>query len=157
MEGNQQLLRDFYEAFARKDHATMATCYRNDATFGDPVFVALDAEETRAMWRMFCLGGQDLSVTFSDVKADEKTGSARWEARYTFAPTGRSVHNVINASFEFADGRIAKHRDSFGFYKWTRMALGPVGLLAGWTPMVRNKVRKQAAQQLQRFVEGESG
>jgi len=30
--------------------------------------------------------------------------------------------------------------------------LGPSGLLLGWTPMLRGKVRAQAAQALDRFI-----
>jgi hypothetical protein len=54
------------------------------------------------------------------------------------------VVNEIDASMRFEDGLIIEHRDSFDFWKWSRMALGPSGLLLGWTPMVRNKVRAQS-------------
>ena len=103
------------------------------------------------MWRMFCTSGNDIDVTSRDVKADASRGSAHWEAVYAFPKTGRRVHNEIDASFEFADGLIVRHRDDFDLYRWTRMALGPTGALLGWTPIVKNQVRAQAASQLERF------
>lgn len=151
MHENEELITSFYRAFAASDHETMAAAYSDDATFSDPVFPRLTADETRAMWRMFCTGGSGLQVTFQDVAADPATGSARWDARYNFPKTGRNVHNQIAASFVFRDGKIVEHKDDFDFYKWSRMALGPVGVALGWTPIVKNQVRQQAAAQLARF------
>jgi ketosteroid isomerase-like protein len=154
---NAALLTGFYAAFAAKDHAAMAAAYADDATFSDPVFPRLDAAEVRAMWRMFCTGGGDVAVTFSDVEAGDDRGSARWEAVYAFPKTGRRVHNRIASSFTFRDGVIVEQRDDFDFYRWSRMALGPAGALLGWTPLVKNKVRAQAEAQLRRFRAGEAG
>lgn len=129
----------------------MADAYADDATFTDPVFKALDADEARAMWRMFCERGEDLSISYGDVRADDRSGSARWEARYKFSATGRNVHNMIDATFEFEHGKIFRHEDSFDLYRWTRMALGPLGVALGWTPIVQNRVRAEARSQLRRF------
>ena len=151
MHPNEQLLTDFYSAFASGDHVTMENSYTDDATFSDPVFPNLSADEVRAMWRMFCTGGNDVTVHFSDVQADDRSGSARWDAVYRFPRTGRQVHNKIGAAFLFRDGKIVRHKDEFDLYAWTRMALGPVGTAFGWTPIVQGQVRKQAAAQLKRF------
>jgi len=134
----------------------MAACYAPSVRFDDPVFKDLDYERATAMWQMFCETGDDLSVSFDSVKADDARGSATWEARYIFSSSGRPVHNRINASFEFVDGRIALHRDSFDFYAWTRMALGPVGWALGWTPLMKKKVRTMAMGQLDRFIRAKS-
>jgi hypothetical protein len=64
------------------------------------------------------------------------------------------VHNKIDASFRFRDGKIAEHTDDFDLYRWTRMALGPVGVLLGWSPLVKGQVRAQAKNQLARFRDG---
>ena len=153
MHPNAQLLTDFYSAFERKDGVAMAECYAKEARFSDPVFPELDAREARAMWRMFCeRPGSDLAVTFDGVEADDHKGRAHWIARYTFPLTGRSVVNDIEASFDLADGKITRHRDSFDLWKWTRMALGVTGTLLGWSPIVQNKVRRQARSQLDRFM-----
>ena len=80
--------------------------------------------------------------------------SAHWEATYRFSASGRMVHNSIEAEFEFdAAGLISSHRDRFDFWRWTRQALGLPGLLLGWTPMLRAKVRAQAAKGLARFID----
>ena len=129
----------------------MARSYSDAARFSDPVFPDLDAAEVRAMWRMFCTSGNDVDVTFNGVEADDSKGRAHWEAVYSFPKTGRRVHNKIDASFDFAEGRIVRHSDKFDFYRWTRMALGPVGTLMGWTPIVQGQVRTQARSQLKRF------
>lgn len=155
MHPNAQFIDGFYRAFSVKDHATMARSYSDTATFSDPVFPALDADQVRAMWRMFCESGNEITVSHYDVEADDHRGTARWEAIYEFPKTGRRVHNKIDASFEFAGGLITRHRDSFDLYRWTRMALGPLGTLLGWTPIVQNQVRAQAAAQLKRFRAGQ--
>ncbi|MBX7098766.1 MAG: nuclear transport factor 2 family protein [Myxococcaceae bacterium] len=151
---NAALLTSFYEAFQRKDGAAMAALYADDVTFSDEVFVGLEGPRAGAMWRMLCKNGKDLELTFSGVEADDAKGKAHWEARYTFSLTGRKVHNVIDATFTFKDGRIATHVDRFDFYRWARQALGVTGLLLGWTPLVKNKVRAQASASLDRFVAG---
>ena len=155
MSANSELIERFYAAFAARDHATMAASYSDDATFSDPVFPRLNADEVRAMWRMFCTSGNEIELTYSDIDANDRTGAAHWEAIYAFPKTGRRVHNKIDASFTFKDGKIVTHRDNFNLYRWTRMALGPTGTLLGWTPIVQGQVRSQAASQLRRFMAGE--
>jgi ketosteroid isomerase-like protein len=148
MNANEQLITRFYEAFSRRDAATMASCYAPDARFSDPVFPSLQGSEIIDMWTMLTGALRESSITFSDVRADDKGGSAHWEARYLYSATGRRVHNIIEARFTFADGRFATHRDQFDLWRWSRQALGPVGLLLGWSPIVRNKVQATAAQRL---------
>ncbi|MEP7356378.1 MAG: nuclear transport factor 2 family protein, partial [Anaerolineales bacterium] len=71
---------------------------------------------------------------------------------YTFS-TGRKVLNIIDAEFQFQAGRIVAHRDRFSFWRWSRQALGPTGLLLGWTPLVHNKVRAIARARLDKFIQ----
>ena len=149
---NSALIDRFYEAFGRRDHETMAASYASDARFSDPVFQDLQGEEVGAMWRMLCERGLDLELNHSAVRAEDDRGSAHWEAEYTFTATGRPVHNVIEARFRFRDGLIAEHNDEFGLWRWARQALGPVGVLLGWSPPVQNKVRAQARRNLDEFM-----
>lgn len=151
MHPNQALIRRFYEAFAVRDAEGMAACYHEDVVFSDEVFVDLRGVRAAAMWRMLCERGKDLEVTFSDVEADDHAGGARWVAVYTFTATGRKVRNQVTARFRFRDGKIIEHRDRFDFWAWTRQALGPVGWLLGWSPIVKNKVRRTAGGQLERW------
>ena len=152
---NAELINRFYQAFERRDHEAMAACYTDDAHFSDPVFTDLRGDEVRAMWRMFCLRGEDLEVRHSGVEADAERGSGHWDADYTFSGTGRKVHNEIDSSFRFRDGLIAEHTDSFDLWKWTRQALGAPGVLLGWSPPVQNKVRAQARETLAEFMRSE--
>jgi ketosteroid isomerase-like protein len=129
----------------------MARCYTPDARFSDPVFTDLRGAQVAAMWRMLCERATDLHITFRDIVVAGISGSAHWEAWYTYSATGRPVHNVIAAAFTFRDGLIATHRDHFDLYRWTRQALGTTGVFLGWTPFVRSAVRRTAARALVRF------
>jgi len=151
MHPNAQLLTDFYSAFQRADGKAMAACYHPDAEFSDEVFVGLRHGGVTSMWRMFCQGANPPAIEFRDIQADDRTGRAHWEARYTFS-TGRKVHNIIDAEFEFRDGKILRQRDRFDFHRWSRQALGPMGLLLGWTPLLKNKVRGMARGRLEKFM-----
>jgi ketosteroid isomerase-like protein len=149
---NAALIERFYAAFGRRDHAEMARCYAPDARFSDPAFGELRGDEVTSMWRMLCEGADDLKVGFADVETDGDRGSASWWADYTFTATGRPVHNEIAASFRFENGLIAEHDDRFGFWKWSRQALGPLGLALGWSPLPRLMVRRQARGRLESFM-----
>jgi len=130
----------------------MAAAYGPDARFSDPVFVDLRGEEPGAMWRMLTGRADDLKVELLEHGADGDRGRAHWLARYTFTQTGRPVENDVRASFRFSDGLIAEHRDEFDFHRWARQALGPSGLLLGWTPILRAAVRRRARASLDEFL-----
>lgn len=146
----------FYNAFAARDGATMAACYAPDATFEDPAFT-LRGAEIGAMWQMLTSRARDFALRYRIVSADAERAVVEWEADYLFSATGRHVQNRIRAELRLRDGLIVEHRDDFDFHRWARMALGPIGLLLGWTPFLRSKVRKQAGEQLKRFMAGKPG
>ena len=151
MHPNEHLLETFYTAFAARDYAAMQACYQPAAEFADEVFTA-KGKEVGAMWHMLSEGGGDLQVTHRDVQANDATGRAHWEARYAFSATKRRVHNIIEAEFRFEAGRIAAHRDHFSFWRWSSQALGPTGLLLGWSPFLHNRVRTTARHRLDNFI-----
>ena len=150
------LIERFYSAFDEGDGETMAASYAPDVRFSDPVFPDLRGGQPGAMWRMFTTGPADVRVELLEHEAGEERGSARWRARYTFTQTGRPVVNDIRASFRFEDGLIVEHHDEFSFQRWARQALGPVGLLFGWTPLLRAAVRRKAAARLAAFTSAPS-
>ena len=152
MHPNGELIRKFYTAFASRDGRGMAACYHPAVIFSDEVFTELEGAQATGMWRMLCERGKDLKIEFREIEADDHTGRAHWEAWYTFSTTGRKVHNRIDARFEFKDGKIIRHRDSFSFWAWASQALGPTGRLLGWSSLVRNRVRAQAAKNLAAFL-----
>lgn len=153
MHSNAELIQKFYRAFQSRDGKTMAECYHTNASFSDPVFPYLDGAETIGrMWQMLCKNSTDLEITFLNIHADNETGGAHWEAKYTFAKE-RHVHNIIEAKFRFEDGLIIEHHDQFSFWRWSRMALGIPGWLLGWTPLLQTKVQRQAANRLKKHMD----
>ena len=128
-----ETIESFYRAFQQRNYEGMTACYHPSIHFSDPVFPDLRGDEARAMWHMLCEQGTDLHVTFTDVTAEGDGGGAHWDAHYTFSPTGRLVHNKVDARFEFEDGKIIRHVDSFDLWRWTRMALGTTGVVTGWS------------------------
>ena len=148
---NEALLKRFYDAFQARDGEAMAACYADDVWFSDPVFPELRGERARDMWRMLTGRAADLKVTYELRTVGAERGAVHWEAWYTFSATGRRVHNVIEAAFDFRDGRIVRHVDTFDFHRWSRQALGMVGLLLGWTSFLQGKGQAQADKALAAF------
>jgi ketosteroid isomerase-like protein len=157
MNANAELITRFYTSFQNNDHKGMQACYADNAHFNDPVFTNLDAKKTKAMWEMLLRNGKDLHLEFNHVTANKKNGSADWIATYTFSKTGRKVINSIRAEFEFEQGKIIRHSDYFNFYKWARQALGLSGLMLGWTPFIKNKIRTAAMRNLHQFMSKQAG
>jgi limonene-1,2-epoxide hydrolase len=153
---NEQVIQEFYEAFHARNAAGMNSCYDPEIIFSDPAFGTLEGEKAFAMWRMLCGRAKELEVTVRNIRADDKSGSADWEAKYLFGPSRRPVHNVVKASFEFRDGRIVKHTDTFDMWKWTRMALGGIGTLLGWSPLLRSAIQKSTRRQLEEYIARQS-
>lgn len=152
MNNQQQLnlIDTFYRAFQNKDYQTMAECYHQNATFEDPAF-KLSGKHIGAMWHMLLARSTDLTINYSVQEQDGKI-IAHWEPVYTFSQTGRPVHNIIDATFEFKDGKIITHRDHFDFWRWSRQALGPSGTLLGWSGFLKGKVQTMAGKSLQQFI-----
>lgn len=146
------VIETFYRCFQQKDWKGMQGCYHDDIVFSDPVFARLEGAQAKAMWHMLATSAKDLDITFSNIVADGQQGSCDWEAKYSFSRTGNPVHNRIHASFQFRDGKIVKHTDTFDLTRWAGMALGLPGKLLGWTPWMQNKVRATAAGSLSRFI-----
>lgn len=147
---HKALIDRFYTAFQNKDYQTMADCYHPDAYFEDEAF-QLRGKEIAAMWHMLVTRGTDLTLTFS---VDDNAGqiTAHWEPKYTFSQTGRFVHNIIDAQFEFKDGKIYRHKDTFDFWRWSRQAVGLPAYLLGWSGFFRNKVQTMANTNLSHFI-----
>lgn len=149
---NENVIQKFYTCFQKKDWPGMQSCYHNEIIFSDPVFQNLTGPQAKAMWHMLTTASKDLAVTFQNARADEGVGACDWEAQYTFSRSGNRVHNVIHAEFQFRDGKIIRHTDTFNLTLWAGMALGLPGKLFGWTPFIQTKIRKTAASSLAKFI-----
>jgi len=151
MATHKELIETFYTGLSQQDANAMIACYHKDVVFEDPGFGILKGDRARKMWQMLCKNGKDLKVAFSEVEADDQTGSAHWEAWYTFSQTGRSVHNKIDAQFEFKDGKIIKHIDHFNLHHWASQAIGWKGKLLGGTNFFKKKLQQQTNKLLDKF------
>lgn len=147
-----QVIHTFYESFAALDAEGMVACYHDDILFDDPAFGYLRGEKAKAMWRMLVQSqqGKEFIVTHGEVSSQGKKGQAHWEAKYHFGK--RPVHNIIEASFEFQDGKIIRHSDHFDLYRWARQAMGGSGWLIGWTPFFRKRLQGITRRRLETFL-----
>lgn len=149
---NEQIIRHFYEAFARSDADGMIECYADEIEFSDPAFGLLKSADAKNMWKMLVERAKgNIRIEFFNVQADARKGSADWTADYFFSKTGRQVFNEIHAEFEFRDGKIFRHTDAFDIWKWSRQALGTSGLLLGWSSFMQNKIRQNARESLREY------
>jgi len=147
----EDVINAFYEAFKAKDGDKMASFYHEEIEFTDPAFGTLKGERAKNMWRMLTQNARDLEVETSNISCSEDKGTAHWEAKYTFSQSGRSVHNKIDAQFEFKDGKIIRHIDTFNLHKWAKQALGFKGWLIGGTSFFKKKLNAQTNRLLDKF------
>ena len=157
MHPNAQTIETFYTCFGKRDAEGMIACYAPDVEFSDPVFPVLKGEEAFSMWRMLTGRSADLRLEVSGIAGDDTSGRAHWEAYYTFSQTGGKVHNRIDATFTFRDGKIVRHVDRFDLHAWAGMALGLPGKLFGWLPPMQNKIRKNADAALRAYMAKKKG
>jgi len=151
---NTELIEAFFTAFAKGNAEEMITCYHKDVTFQDPAFGTLKGDRAKQMWQML-LSQKSAApvVSFSDVISlgDNMVG-AKWRAKYFYGPKKRKVINHVKAVFTIKDVKIHKHTDSFNLWKWSRQAIGPVGLAIGWTPMMKAKIQSIANGKLDSYI-----
>ena len=149
---NKEVITTLYTAFKSMDADTMATCYHPAVTFQDPAFGKLQGEDVMHMWRMLLSRSKgNIAISFTEAQADELTGQIHWEAIYPFSKTGNEVHNKIDATFQFRDGKIINHIDEFDLHAWAAMALGWKGKWFGGFGFFQNKIQKMARQGLDKW------
>lgn len=148
----KKLIETFYTGLSNRDAETMILCYHDDVVFEDPGFGKLKGDRAKNMWCMLCKKARNFKVEFSQIEANDQNGSAHWEAWYTFSKTGRSVHNKIDAQFEFKDGKIIKHTDDFNLHRWASQAIGWKGTLLGGTGFFKKKLILQTNKMLDKFM-----
>ena len=149
---NAELITRFYDSFAKGDAEGMVACYHENVQFQDPAFGVLKGKDAMNMWRMLMKRSKgEIKISFTNIAANEKTGTANWRAEYVFADTGRKVINEIAATFEFEDGKISKHTDHFDLWKWSKQALGLSGYLLGWSSFFQKKMQQKTKSLLKSF------
>lgn len=152
MTPDEQLIHTFYTAFRHRDFSTMQSCYADHATFSDPVFPNLNAAQVRSMSEMFLDKNKSLAVEYDNVQLESGLVVANWTADYVLSSTGNRVSNCISSQFIIESGKIIEQTDHFGFYRWSRQALGMTGVMLGWTPFIKRNVRHSAMAALQEYI-----
>lgn len=151
---SKEIMQSFYDAFKAHDATTMSALYHPNITFNDPVFQDLNQKEVQGMWNMLIeRSNGNLDIEYHSLIGDDSVAQCTWEAKYQFSKTKRDIHNVIHATMEFKEGLIINHTDHFNLWRWSKMALGTSGYLLGWSPIVRNKVRKMAKSSLKAYLD----
>lgn len=150
---NEKIILDFYQAFQKGNPKAMNACYHKDIVFFNPVFGHLRGDRVRAMWYMLLEKSRgELSISFSEIQANDFNGSAKWTAIYYYGPSKRRVVNEVVGTFYFQNGKIRQHTDHFDLWNWSRQALGFKGYLLGWTKWMKLKIQQESSKMLSRYI-----
>jgi hypothetical protein len=143
----------FYDAFTVRDSYTMGLLYAEHATFSDPIFPLLNAKGARLMWQMLLSRAEeDFRIEVDILEDSPSRARVNWVAHYTFSATRRPVTNHIRTEMQLVAGKIVRQQDTFSLWRWSAQALGAKGMLLGWSPLVRNRVRAQASTALRDYA-----
>jgi ketosteroid isomerase-like protein len=149
------LVKRFYDAFAGLDIDAMLACLHPEITFSDPLFPNLRKGQVFEMWRMLLSSAarhpEDFQLSYEFVFIEDRKAQVHWQAQYRYGGR-RKVQNKVLATLTFWDGKIVRHVDGFNFYAWGRQALGPLGLILGWSPKFRASVQAAAKKQLSAYM-----
>ena len=149
MDDRVDLISQFLSAYQQCDHATMAQCYHEQATFQDIAFQLAGKRQIHAMWHMICDNGIDVVVD-DPPKIDGDVAVTKITDTYILSSTGRKVANQITCCFKFGEGLIMDHRDECDPIEWARQGIGGAkGWLAGRIGLLRGR---QAQKTLGAFV-----
>ena len=150
---NSELLNQFYQSFSKGDAEGMIQCYHESIIFQDPAFGILKGDRAKNMWRMLLSRNSDITISYDILETSANSGSVAWIAKYDYGLEKRKVCNKVLGKFQFKDGKIIKHTDSFDLWKWSRQALGLSGYILGWTALMRIKIQQKTKKLLDNFIE----
>jgi Catalase/SnoaL-like domain len=142
MHSNEEVIKKLYDGLKAGNFNEMKTCYESKVKFSDVAFNLKGIDDVCAMWEMLCTREDEIGVSVSNIKADEKTGTADWVADYLYPdrsekPDKQSrIVNKIKATFIFNDGKIIEHHDTCDTVKLAEMVLGPKGKIIGRIPFI---------------------
>jgi ketosteroid isomerase-like protein len=150
---SKKTIETFYDSFSKGDALGMQACYHPDIMFQDEVFGKLEGERVFQMWDMLLSSKKNtILISLNHSQADAKEGTAQWDAQYTYGPSNRKVLNRVDAYFKFENAKIIEHVDRFSLWKWSSQALGLPGLLLGWTPYMKRRIRLMANSRLDKYI-----
>ncbi|AXT51904.1 nuclear transport factor 2 family protein [Aquimarina sp. BL5] len=146
-----ELVNTFYTALSDHDAEKMVSLYHDEIVFKDPIFGELKGQTAKKMWYWLLENGPDMRIKYSNVKGNDSTGSAYWEARYTFGLEKKPVINKVKANFEFENGKIIKHTDDFSLHRWAAQSMGWKGKIMGGTIYFKKKLQFKSRTMLKNY------
>jgi len=150
---HQELLEHFYHSLKNRDAEGIISCYHDDVVFTDPTFGTLKGIEAKNMWRMLMYRGKTLEIDYSNISADADSGKGHWTATYNFSKTNRKVVNKIVGAFEFKDGKIIHHIDTFDLHIWAKQALGFKSKALIFLGILKPYIQRKSKEALHAFSE----
>jgi ketosteroid isomerase-like protein len=144
---NEQLLTTLFQCLNAHDHMGAAECYHDEATFRDIAFTLKGKRQIHAMWDMACSVNKkgipsDIKATVQQLSANDATGKVLVDFDYTFRDTGRKVHNPVESTYHFRDGKIIQQTDKADAANWARQAFGGFN---GWVAGRFDRIRRNKA------------
>ena len=73
------------------------------------------------MWRLVCSRG--VKVVYGAIRTEGSEVKGHWVFDYKFRGK-RPVHNIMDSTFAFRDGKISSHRDEGNLWSWSKQAMG---------------------------------
>ncbi|MFA5899664.1 MAG: nuclear transport factor 2 family protein [Hyphomicrobium sp.] len=127
-------------ALRRRDATGVAACYDQDAVFSSPIIGDVRGADVEALWRAIFAATCDSTLSFTIVDLGLTSARVEGIAKYSLLASGRSVTSRFNSALHIRDLRVMQHDDNFDAWAWASMALGPTGLLLGWSKAWRRRM-----------------
>lgn len=120
---NEQLVRDFCDAFARRDIDELMGFFAPDAVYHNmPMDPARGHDAIRAVLELFVPPSD--SIEFEILHIASTSDAVLTERIDRFRMGDRDVVLPVSGTFEIVDGKIAAWRDYFDMATFTRQSSG---------------------------------
>jgi limonene-1,2-epoxide hydrolase len=115
---NEQLVRDFCDAWSRRDVDELLTFFSPDAVYHNiPMDPVTGIDQIRNVLMLFVPASSEISWTVHNIaSAGDLVFTERTDG---FVMGDKSVDLPVAGVFEINDGKIAKWRDYFDMNTWT--------------------------------------
>lgn len=143
MSKEAQIVKEFYKALSKGDYQKVNSLYHDDAKYRDEIF-DLRGKEINALWYTATRPEMNLIAHCKSLKVDGDRVTTDWNISYTIDTLNRKVELDETGVFQFQDGKIINHKDSYDFWSWCAQSLGFIGKALGWSQWLKNRVRNQA-------------
>lgn len=116
---SRAVVERYFEAFGKRDQATLTQLYAPNATFKDDMFDLKNGASILQMWK----SAPPFKTFKSEItEVSGNTVKAKWVVDYEMF--GKPVHNEITSVITVgADGRITSQREDWDESKWMSQAL----------------------------------